>query len=237
MASRGRIDPGHASPLPTGGTDPGAVGHGVQEAECVLEICKLAAAMLRSQGVAIDMTRTGVPGPTVQARSDHLKRPGADCVISIHANAATDSSANGYEIFVSAHNSKSRLLGELISDEYPGWVRGIGPRKPPVKTRLTGSGEDYYYVVRHPTSVGIPAVLVEVGFVTNPSDASVLASFWSRFAIAYAISRGILRWLGVDSNQRLADLERELASANLDLADARTRPHQISILAAERGGE
>ena len=196
----------------------------------MLEVSKLVAAMLRSQGVAVDMTRIGVPGPTVQARSDHLKRTGADCVISIHANAAADSSANGYEIFVSAYNSQSRQLGELISEEYPGWVQGIGPRKPPVKTRLTGSGEDYYYVVRHPTSVGVPAVLVEIGFVTNPSDASVLASFWGRFAIAYAISRGILRWLGIDSDQRLSDLERELASVYLDLADARARLSQIAIL-------
>jgi len=42
--NRARVDPGHASPLPTGGTDPGAVGNGVREAECVLEISKLVSA-------------------------------------------------------------------------------------------------------------------------------------------------------------------------------------------------
>ena len=213
MAARVRLDPGHASPLPTGGTDPGAVGNGVQEAECVLEISKLVAAMLRSQGVAIDMTRTTNVGPTADARSKHLKQPDVNCSISIHANAHGEPVANGCEIFVSAFNPESRRLGELIVEEYSQWVRGIGLRKPAVRTRLTSNDTaDYYYFIRHPQSVGIPAVLVEVGFVTNPQDAAVLASFWGRFAIAYAISKGVLRWLGVDLQGKVATANERLAN-------------------------
>ena len=209
---RVRVDPGHGSPLPTGGTDPGAVDNGVQEAECVLEVSKLVAAMLRSQGVAIDLTRTTKVGPTSDARSKHLKQLGVNCSVSIHANAHT-TTADGCEVFVSAFNPESRRLGELIVEEYSQWVRGIGLRKPAVRTRLANNA-DYYYFIRHPQSVGIPAVLVEIGFVTNPQDAAVLASFWGRFAIAYAISKGVLRWLG-------ADLQGKVAAANERLANIR----------------
>ena len=209
---RVRVDPGHGSPLPTGGTDPGAVGNGVQEAECVLEVSKLVAAMLRSQDVAIDMTRTTDVGPTSDARSKLLKQLGVNCSVSVHANAHT-TTADGCEIFVSAFNPESRRLGELIVEEYSQWVRGIGLRKPAVRTRLTSNDTaDYYYFIRHPQSVGIPAVLVEVGFVTNPQDAAVLASFWGRFAIAYAISKGVLRWLGVDLQGKVATANERLAN-------------------------
>ena len=176
----------------------------------MLEVSKLVAAMLRSQDVAIDMTRTTDVGPTSDARSKHLKQLGVNCSVSIHANAHT-TTADGCEVFVSAFNPESRRLGELIVEEYGQWVRGIGLRKPAVRTRLTNNA-DYYYFIRHPQSVGIPAVLVEIGFVTNPQDAAVLASFWGRFAIAYAISKGVLRWLGVDLQGKVATANERLAN-------------------------
>ena len=216
MVDRVRVDPGHASPLPAGGTDPGAVGNGVEEAECVLEVGKLVAAMLRSRGVAIDLTRTGILGPSANARSILLKQPGVNCSVSIHANGHADPAANGLEVFVSAFSAESQILGECIAAEFAQWVHGIGQRRPVVKTRLASDGKaDYYYFIRHPQSVGIPAVLVEIGFVTNPQDAAVLGSFWGRFAIAYAISRGVLRWLGV------SDTEAALVVANERLANIR----------------
>ena len=219
--TRVRVDPGHASPLPTGGTDPGAVGNGVREAECVLEISKLVAAMLRASGVRVDLTRTGEPGPTAAQRAKLLSVAGVDCSVSIHANAAADPAARGVEIYVSAANAESQLLGTAIAEEYLAWVQGIPGRQPVVRTPLASNGEDYYYFVRHPTRAGIPAVLVEVGFVSSAEDAAVLASFWGRFAIAYGISRGVLRWLG-----RLAEAD--------ELADLRTRMDQIRTLAEGR---
>jgi len=221
MIQRARIDPGHASPLPTGGTDPGAVGNGVREAECVLEISKLVAAMLRASGIGVDLTRIGEPGPTADQRAKLLSVAGVDCSVSIHANAASDLAARGVEIYVSAVNAESQLLGNAIAEEYLAWVHGISGRRPVVRARLASNGEDYYYFVRHPTRAGIPAVLVEVGFVSNAEDAEVLASFWGRFAIAYGISRGVLRWLG-----RLADAD--------ELADLRTRMDQIRAIAEGR---
>ena len=219
--NRARVDPGHASPLPTGGTDPGAVGNGVREAECVLEISKLVAAMLRASGVAVDLTRTGEPGPTADQRAKLLSVVGVDCSVSIHANAASDPAARGVEIYVSAANAESQLLGDAIAEEFLAWVQGIPGRQPVVRTRLRSSGEDYYYFNLYPTRAGISSALVEVGFVSNAEDAAVLASFWGRFAIAYAISRGVLRWLGV-----LTDAD--------ELADLRARMDQIRAIADGR---
>lgn len=216
--NRGRIDPGHAAPLPTGGTDAGAVGNGVREAECALEISKLVAAMLRACGVAVDLTRTGEPGPTSDERSRLLSVPDVDFSVSIHCNSVSDPTAQGVEIYVSATNEDSQRLGRLIGEAFIANVRGIPARNPVIRTKLTSAGEDWYYFIRFPTRAGIPAILVEVGFVSNPSDAAFLASFWGRFSIAFGITQGILAYLGLDSGTAL---QRKLAAAEARLTKIR----------------
>jgi len=220
VTDKARYDIGH------GGPDPGALGNGLQEAEVVLEVGKLAAACTRAAGVTIDLTRVSDVGLTPEQRTALAVQP-ANCVVSIHANAATDTSARGVEVFVSNTNAESQRLGSLIAEKYLARVIGIPARTPVVKTRLRPEGDDYYYIIRKPTEVGIPAVLVEIGFVTNYDDAQVLRSFWGRFAIAFAIYEGVAAWLGLDSGT--AELMMELARKDAVL-------EQIEQLAKE-GGE
>lgn len=219
-----REDPGH------GGADVGATGHGLQECDIVLEVSQLAAAMVRMAGVNVQLTRTRDVGLLPAYRSRALCQPGAVCVVSIHCNAAAtedgsqDPGPRGHEVYVSAFNADSRRLGECISAELTGRLP-IPPRNPAVKTRLTEDGRDFYYVVRDPVSVGIPSVLVEVGFISNAQDAAYLATFWGRFSIAFAIARGVLAWLGMDPE-----------AIRADLADARARLAEIQRI-AQGGGD
>lgn len=220
-----RIDPGH------GGPDPGAVANGLREADVVLEIARLTAGMVRMGGANVGLTRTRDVGLEPRHRSQALSRPGAHCAVSIHANAAvrgdgsSDPAARGHECFVSAFLPESRRLGDCISASLGARVTAIPPRKPAVKTRLTEDGRDWYYVVRDPVAAGIPAVLVEVGFITSPEDAAHLASFWGRFQVAYAVASGVLCWLGIDVEE-----------AGTELADARARLAEIRRIASG-GGE
>ncbi len=71
-------------------------------------------------------------------------------------------------------------------------------REPPVRTRLrTGGMGDWYYVIDEPRKAGIPSVLLECGFVSNPEDAAYLAGFWGRFQLAHAVGHGVLDWAGI----------------------------------------
>lgn len=199
-----RIDAGH------GGADPGAVGNRIREAELNLELAKLVAASMRGVGVHVDMTRTTDEAITATERTRRLIIPGVACSVSIHGNYFGDPRPRGHEVYVSAFDAESRRLGQSISDQLTRWMPHIPPRNPPVRTRLASGGTaDYFYVIRQPVRAGIPAVLVECGFLSNPEDAAVLREFWGRFAIAHAISRGIAAWAGLDDI--CAQLEQELA--------------------------
>ena len=205
------IDAGH------GGRDPGACANGLRESDVVLEIAKLTAAGIRASGVHVRLTRTEDTTLPVAERVRLITAP-SDCVVSIHANAAADSTARGHEVFVSASFAESQRLGWAISDRLL-WT-AIPPRNPRVKERRTADGlSDYYYVIRHPTRAGIPAVLVEVGFLTNTEDADLLRGFWGRFAVAHALTRGILNYLRVPE---VGELQARLAEANATLERIRT---------------
>jgi len=174
-----------------GGADPGAVANGLREAEVVTEIGHLAAAGTRALGHHIGLTRLREDeGIGVERRKALVTSPVLQTVISLHANAAASVDALGWEIFVSAHNEDSKMLGNEIAKELM-LLPVIKPRFPAVKTRLRANGEDFYYIINEPTKMGIAAVLVEVGFLTNEQDAAFLRAFWNRFALAYRITMGL----------------------------------------------
>ena len=213
------IDPGH------GGPDPGAVGNGLYESDVVLAVGQLCAAAIRSLDVNVSLTRTQDVLLLPANRTAAIIKP-STCVISIHANAAVSSSARGHEVFVSAYLPESRKLGESISRELTNRVPQIPPRPIPVLTRLRDDGEDFYYVVNEPRKRGIPAVLVELGFITNAADAAVMGNFWGRFALAHAIARGVLTWSG-DDVSRLYD---DLGGCHQNLTDLQGRLQSIAEL-------
>jgi len=107
----------------------------------------------------------------------------ADYFISIHANASTISSATGTEAFVYSTTSPAYALAGHI-------VQGISE-----KTGLPNRGvyvRPSLYVLRKTT---MPATLVELGFITNPSDAELMDKNPNLFA--EGIYNGILEYFGL----------------------------------------
>lgn len=88
------IDPGH------GGVDKGAVRGNLKEAEVVLQVSKLLEDLIRKDPtMRASMTRERDETLSLQDRVTHAQKADADLLVSIHANASTDSRAKGIEFY------------------------------------------------------------------------------------------------------------------------------------------
>jgi N-acetylmuramoyl-L-alanine amidase len=170
------VDPGH------GGRDPGAVGiGGIYESDIVLDISQQVASLLEEQGIQAILTREDDREVDLAPRVSLAESINANLFVSIHANAISMSrpDVNGIETYyydtgaalaASIHNSLINATG--MND------RGVRQAR--------------FYVL---TRTSMPAVLVEVGFVTGQEDAARLSNSAVRSQIAAAIAQGILRYV------------------------------------------
>jgi N-acetylmuramoyl-L-alanine amidase len=171
------IDPGH------GGVDPGAVGiGGLKEEDIVLDVGLKVAQLLEQQGVRVVMTRQSDQGVDLEPRVQIAESARADIFVSIHANALSMSrpDVNGIETFYSS--PEGARLGRVIHDNMIQFS-GMNDR---------GLKSARFYVIRN---TSMPAVLLEIGFVTGAQDAPQLADPEWRSQMSVAIARGILQYL------------------------------------------
>ena len=173
------LDPGH------GGPDSGAIGiNGLRETDVVLEISKIVKKLLLEKGVKVKMTRSNEIDLDLSPRVNLANRTRADIFVSIHANASRGKKKyiNGIETFYYA-GWRGRLLAEKIQKE----VLRVSPGSPD-----RGVRRGRYFVIKR---TNMPAVLVEIGFVTGRLDARRLEKKIHRRRVAYAIAKGILEYL------------------------------------------
>ena len=117
------------------------------------------------------------------ARVNEANRWDADVFISLHTNAAINPAANGAEALIYSKNSETSYgLAEDILEEMT-LVTGVRNRGVIERPGL--------YVLRR---TNMPAVLVEMGFITNPSDADLMVNSPNLFALG--IYRGIVKYYG-----------------------------------------
>ena len=170
------IDPGH------GGDAPGTIGiGGFREKDLVLPISLDVAEILRKQNIDVVMTRDTDNFISLEGRTDLANSVDADLFVSIHANAINLSrpDVNGLETY---YYKSGRRLAEIIH-----WSVLNG-----VRIDNRGIRRARFYVLRHST---MPAVLVEVGFLTGAVDASRLKDPNHRRQMAEAIARGIVQYI------------------------------------------
>ena len=170
------IDPGH------GGDDPGTIGiGGVQEKDIILPISLDVAEILRKQDIEVIMTRDSDYFVSLQGRTDMANDIDADLFVSIHANAINLSrpDVNGLETY---YYKNGRRLAEVIH-----WSILNG-----VEIDNRGIRRARFYVLRHSA---MPAVLVEVGFLTGAVDNSRLKDPDYRRRMAEAIANGIIQYI------------------------------------------
>ena len=173
------IDPGH------GGPDPGAIGiGGIRETDVVLEVSKIIEKLLSDKGVKAKLTRKNEVNLDLPPRVSFANRINADIFVSIHANASRGKrrDINGLETFY-YRGWKGRLLAKRIQKN----ILRVSPGSPD-----RGVKQGRFYVIKN---TRMPAVLVEIGFLTGRLDARRLEKNAHRKRIAYAIAKGILEYL------------------------------------------
>jgi N-acetylmuramoyl-L-alanine amidase len=171
------IDPGH------GGPDPGAVGiGGLRETDIVLDIGQQVTSLLEQQGITVVLTRNAEYDLGLEPRVQMAERANATIFVSIHANAmpANRSDISGIETY---YYDSGKQLAAVIHQTI---LEDTGARDRRIR-------QARFYVIRRTT---MPAVLLEVGFVTGVDDAAQLSTPAYRSRMAAAIVRGILRYLG-----------------------------------------
>lgn len=214
------VDPGH------GGTDPGAVVGDVREADVALEYAHGLEAALNQVGATVILTREGDVAVDHAKRCRIANDVRADAIVSLHCNASSNSRAEGVQIFHAAGSVKGEELARAIFQRitaaepqagswagvfpdgsvYTGYTSEASayaaslPAKLPwaerdrrVRERFGDRTYRTLYVLR---GTRMPAVLVELGFLTSPADRGRLTDPERRTLICRAIADGVADWLG-----------------------------------------
>lgn len=162
------------------GLDSGAVGSsGLQEAIVARDIMKRTACFLRAVGYEVLEVQENELFQITNASNNY----GADLFASIHCNAAANTSAKGTETFCYKFGGRSERLANYIQSQI---INSLG-------TVDRGIKEGNFAVVR---DTDCPAVLVEIAFITNLDDESLLVNENKRDQFAAAIARGITDYVG-----------------------------------------
>ncbi len=189
------IDPGH------GGSDAGVkIGEKASEKDVTLAIALLTKKALAGSGVDVLLTRTTDVALSAADRAKAAGTARPDLVLSLHVNAGFDKRASGFEIWFPGFQSaaanggdskailkdmaKNKYLNESVrmaraveknlSAVFPKANRGLREAPVPLLEGLT-----------------LPAVVVEIGFATNPEDRRKLLDEGTQQAIAGALAKSI----------------------------------------------
>lgn len=181
------IDQGHNPVNPNAGAE----GNGLREQDLVYTIGQRLADRLRANpDFEVRLSRPtrdtqlgSSTGTSLSARVNEANRWGADYFISLHTNAATSPSASGSEAYVYNRGTRAFSLAGDILDNLTD-ITGLRNRGVQSRPGL--------YVLR---KTAMPAVLLELGFITNPGDAALMRDDPGLFA--EGIYRGILEYTGV----------------------------------------
>ncbi len=182
------IDQGH-NPY---GINAGAEGNGLKEQDITYNVGIYLARYLNDDYRFSAMTSRKTPDEilgtnnttSLRARVEMANNWPADYFISIHVNASENPALNGSEVYVYSENSPAYDMGTDILNSI---VEIVGTRNNRVRISRT------LFVLRRTT---MPAMLVELGYITNYEDAIQLRDNQRLFA--YAIYRGILNYFGYE---------------------------------------
>ena len=168
------LDAGH------GGKDPGAPNrYGPAEKHIALDTTLRVQRILAANGIKTLMTRTGDSYPTLDQRIAYANQTRPNLYVSIHADSAPNESAQGFTIYV-ARKASSRSIEAakaLIDAMKRTHVRSRGMRRADFKVIAKTSS---------------PAVLVELGYLSNATEARRLSTAQHRQRMAEAVAAGIL---------------------------------------------
>lgn len=168
------LDPGH------GGSDYGAIRCGINEKDINLDVAKRVEAILRSKGVSVAMTRDVDTFVSLEERTIITAKVNPDLFVSVHVNSSVKPEIIGIETHYYHPNSLN--LANTVHESMISFIKTID----------RGLFKSRFYVINHTET---PAILVEMGFLSNDNERCELISEKRKQQTAEAIAMGILKYL------------------------------------------
>lgn len=186
------IDAGH------GYCDPGAQStylNGLDEADVNLAVACRLRDILKQRNIRVVMTREEGSGYDPDAkkleladRTDLANSSEIDLFVSIHCNSFTDPAVSGTRLYYTLDgtwDNATKMLACKLGDAFS----ALSPVSPALYPQPVS---DSFYVVRN---TDVPAVLIELGFITNPEEgASMATQSWQKEA-AQSLYEGIAQYI------------------------------------------
>lgn len=178
------LDAGH------GGSDPGAQRSDVNEKDITMAIINKLKKVLEQKGARIVLTRSDDTFISLEERVRITNQVNPNLFLSVHINSLQSiSDAHGIETYY--QTDRSLPLAVRVHDSL---VSGLGaPDRSVRKAR--------FYVINH---TPVPAILAEVGYITNKTERDRLISSEYQIKIANALARGVMLFLQDKNNTQLA---------------------------------
>jgi len=211
------IDPGHGGKDPGA-----IGRFGEYEKKIVLDISKRLKKILQDKGIRIRMTRDRDEFISLQKRTEIASRSKADLFVSVHANSSPVRSVHGLEVYTAKYlgfkerNSDQRKTNQRLMFNQLSMKRGVPDLNniisdmiythkqaqaetlakqlarttaKRIKTKNRGEKKSHFFVVKNTL---MPAILIEVGFLTNPKESKLLQTSKYRQRVARGIAESIL---------------------------------------------
>ncbi len=173
------VDPGH------GGPDRGATGCGLEEATLVEDLAARFKGRLAAVGVRALLTRAPGACPSDAERATYANAAGADLVVSLHVDGAPSPRPNGVAAY---HFGTGSGVTSTAGEELASLVqREVTARTPLLDCGVHAKTWDLLRLTR------MPAVRLELGHVTSPRDAALLADPALRDRVAEALVVAVQR--------------------------------------------
>lgn len=179
------LDAGH------GGSDPGAIGSdGTKEKDITLPITKMVQELLEKKGAKVYMTRTtdvDVYGPNasdvdeLRARVNVGEKYNSDLFVSLHINSSVNKSVGGFSTYYYPKTDNDLRIAKSIQDNLAAnfGVDDLGVR------------QANFYVIKR---ISMPATLVEMCFISNEKELTLMKGAWFQKKTARLIADAIEKY-------------------------------------------
>lgn len=144
--------------------------------------------MTRRDGNGLyDTNATNFKASDMAKRIEIIEKAKANLVISIHCNSYVNSSESGAQAFYQENDEISQSFAEATQSQLINILDNA---------RANANKGDYYILKESPC----PAVLVECGFLSNPTEENLLNSATYQEKVSYAIMCGVVKYFGLCGN-------------------------------------
>ena len=184
------VDAGH------GGIDPGKIGiNGAKEKDINLSVALQLQELLEQKNIRVVLTRDSDMGlytedsdnkkaTDMQNRCQLITDTNPAFTISIHQNSYTSPEIQGAQVFYYGQSANGEKLAKILQSSL---ISGLDPEN----HRQAKANESYYLLKKTPT----PTVIVECGFLSNPTEAELLLDPDYQSKLVRAIYMGVVEYL------------------------------------------